>query len=79
MLKGVRENPVTPNNDPLLTVKQVARILNISESTAYKWIDEGRIPYVDFGIDRKRRCIRVRQETLKELIEKNSIQNSREF
>lgn len=33
------------NNETLLTVKQVCRILNVSIATIYRWEKEGNLPF----------------------------------
>jgi len=60
--------------EKLLTVNQVAHRLQVSTSAIYKWIDEKRIPYIDFGAIGKRRCIRFREKDLEKDIE-NKTQN----
>ena len=54
------------------TVKQVAEILQVSENAIYKWVDEGRIPYVDFGAEGHRRCLRFQPEALDKFIAEHS-------
>ena len=36
-------------SDQLLTVTEVAERLRISKMTIYRWIDEGRLPAMQFG------------------------------
>ncbi len=50
--------------EKLLTVNQVAEKLQVSTSAIYKWIDERRIPYIDFGAVGRRRCIRFREKDI---------------
>jgi len=56
----------------LLTVNEVARILQVSVSTVYKWVDENRLSYIDLGVVGKRRCLRFKHEALIKLIEEKS-------
>lgn len=49
----------------LLTVPQVAKILQVARSTAYLMADDGRIPTVRLG----KRVVRVPKERLREQIE----------
>ena len=70
-------NPLkTPVNvkadEVLLTVSEVAQILAIDQSTVYKWVDQGRIPYIDLGAGKKR-VLRFRREDIQKLIEENLV------
>ncbi len=49
----------------ILTIKQVADYLQLSEMTTYKLVQEGKIPAFKIG-----RSWRVQKDDLKELIEK---------
>jgi len=53
--------------DRLLKGDEVARILNISRSQAYKLMQQGGIPTVRIG-----RSVRVRYESLWQFIEQNT-------
>lgn len=46
--------------EPLMTVKEVAAILNVNPMTVYRAIDSGELPHVRAG----RRSIRIRREDL---------------
>jgi len=54
-------------SDRLLKGDEVARILNISRSQAYKLMQQGEIPTVRIG-----RSVRVRYESLWSFIEENT-------
>ena len=58
----------------LLTTKEVANMLNVDESTIYKWADMGKIRYVDLGTGKKR-LLRFRKEDIQQLIEENIVDN----
>ena len=58
----------------LLTVNEVAGIINVSVSTVYKWADESRLPYIDLGMVGRRRCLRFHVDDVADLI-----QNSRKI
>ena len=53
----------------LLTVKQVAQRLAVSQSLIYEWADQGRLAYIDFGQDGHRRCLRFKPEDLDKFIQ----------
>jgi len=61
------------NNGKLLTVRQVADLLSIDESTVYKWADQGRLVYVDLGKNGGKRCLRFRQLDIEKLIEESLV------
>ena len=53
-------------------VKGAAEILDVSDRTIFRWINDGRLPYVDLSGGRgKRRIIRFRAEDLKAFVEEN--------
>lgn len=54
-------------SDRLLKGDEVARILNISRSQAYKLMQQGEIPTIRIG-----RSVRVRYESLWSFIEENT-------
>lgn len=56
----------------LLTAQQAAKILQVGINTIYKWVDEGRIPYVDLGAEGHRRCLRFQPEALDKFIAEHS-------
>jgi len=60
--------------EQLLTTKEVAYLLNVDESTIYKWADMGKIRYVDLGTGKKR-LLRFRKEDIQKLIEENIVDN----
>lgn len=54
VLKEVRElkalvDPILPKTDKILTFKEVACYLKVSERTVSRMVSEGRIPYVKKG------------------------------
>ena len=52
------------SEQPLLTASDVARVLNCSQSLAYRFMQDGSIPAVRLG-----RAVRVRPQDLDEFIE----------
>ena len=56
----------------LLTAQQAAKILQVGINTIYKWVDEGRIPYLDFGAEGHRRCLRFKPDDLEKFIQDHS-------
>ncbi len=50
----------------LLTPLEVARLLHVSHSYAYKLLDKGRLPYIQIG-----RCRRVHPDDLQLYIQQN--------
>lgn len=54
--------------EKLLTAKEVAELLSIDESTVYKWVDQGRLSYVDLGKRDGKRCIRFRLKDMEQLV-----------
>jgi excisionase family DNA binding protein len=52
----------------LLHVSEVAEILSVSESAVYRWVDQGRLPFLDLGRDGHRRCLRFRPEDIERFI-----------
>ena len=53
----------------LLTVKEVANMLKIHESTVYAWASQGKIPSVTLS----RKALRFREKDLQEFIESKLI------
>ena len=56
---------VVPHMDKLLTIRELAERLNISEGTAYHWLSEGRLKCVRFS----RRCVRFREGDVQQLLD----------
>jgi excisionase family DNA binding protein len=52
----------------LLTVHDVAKILKISVSAVYQWIDEGRMSYIDLGARGRRRVVRFSPSDIDDFI-----------
>jgi excisionase family DNA binding protein len=46
---GDRFEDVVPNRPGLLRVKDVARMLAVSEKTVYAWVAGGEMPYLKIG------------------------------
>lgn len=61
------DTPPTILNDPVLTIKQVAPLLNLNEWTVREWVDEGRLPAVRLGTG-PRAPIRVRVSDVEKLL-----------
>jgi excisionase family DNA binding protein len=53
----------------LLSVSDVAELLSVTESAVYRWVDQGRLPYVDLGSDGGRRCIRFLTSDMETFLE----------
>ena len=45
----------------LLTVKQIAELLQLNPMTIYKWTSQGRIPCIKFSV----RCVRFEWDKVK--------------
>lgn len=45
----------------LLSPKQLARRLNVSQAVIYVWASRGVIPFYDLGAEGKRGCIRFNE------------------
>lgn len=59
-----RQTPTPTDDDPLLTVREVAERLRISERTARAWLAAGRLERVRLSA----RAIRVRESSLAALL-----------
>jgi len=44
---------VMPDDVALLTITQAAKVLQVSRLTLRGWLDEGRIPWIDVGSQRR--------------------------
>jgi excisionase family DNA binding protein len=55
----------------LLTVNELAKLLNISSGTVYHWISEDRLPVVRFS----KRCVRFRESDVQLLLDSLSQAN----
>ena len=49
------------NEPKLLTVKEVAAMLNVKEGTIYEWSEMHYIPFIDLATGKKKRCLRFDQ------------------
>ncbi len=54
----------------LLTIKEISKILKISESTLYRWVHKRAIPFVKLGGK-----LLFSQDDIQEYIKKNSVSN----
>ena len=54
---------ITPAFEPLLTYRQAAEILGVTERTIWTLVDQGKLPAVRFG-----RSVRIDPEDLRGLI-----------
>lgn len=54
----------------LLTIKEISKILKISESTLYRWVHKREIPFVKLGGK-----LLFSQDEIQEYIKKNSVSN----
>jgi excisionase family DNA binding protein len=57
----------------LLTAQELAEIFSIDESTVYKWAGQKRLPYIDFGKNGGKRCLRFRKKDIEKLIEEKLV------
>jgi excisionase family DNA binding protein len=57
-----------PEEDPLLTVVQVAEIMNVTGQTIHNWIKIGKLPAVKVA-----RAVRIRRSDVDRLIEAHSV------
>lgn len=51
--------------EKLLTVNELAEVLNIAPGSVYHWISQNRLPVVRFS----KRCVRFRESDVKELLD----------
>lgn len=61
--------------EKLLTAQELMEILNINESTVYKWCDQARLPYIDLSNGGGKRCLRFRKKDIEKLIEEKFVQS----
>lgn len=54
--------------EKLLTKRELAELLNISESTINRWMKDGTLPYIKFP-----QAVRFRKKDVEKLIEKKTI------
>ena len=55
--------------EKLFTVKDVARILQVSESTVRRWIEEGTMRSICLRDKDNRKTIRIKHSIIKKLLE----------
>lgn len=65
ILKGTREQQ---DDDPLLTVHEVARHLRVDDTTVRRWIKAGILEAITLPHRGARQAYRVRQSTLSSLL-----------
>lgn len=65
-LKELEGKPI--ETEEYLKVEEVSKILKTSEVTIRKYMDLGKLPYVDFGEEGKRKSLRVRRSDLDEFM-----------
>lgn len=51
--------------EKLLTIRELAERLNITEGTAYHWLSAGRLTCVRFS----RRCVRFRESDVQQMLD----------
>lgn len=54
-------------NKPYLRLDEVARLFDVSRSTIYRWIEEGRLPSVKIA----GKAVRIEREALLKIITEN--------
>jgi len=52
--------------EKLLTIRELAERLHISEGTAYHWLSQGRLKCVRFS----KRCVRFRESDVQEVLQR---------
>ena len=57
----------SPNEDPFLTVAEVAELLKLNQQTVRNWIDQGSLPALRVG-----RRVRIRRTDFDRLLEEGS-------
>ena len=56
------------SDEPLLTAKDVATLLNIRKSTVYDAVEKGRLPAVSLWKGKRRTFLRFRRSDIEEFI-----------
>ncbi len=59
-------------DEVLMRANEVAEFLKVHHCTIYKWVDEGRIGYVDLGGPKGRRCLRFSTSHIEKFVEDRS-------
>jgi excisionase family DNA binding protein len=67
---------MTTPNDQLMTPRQVAKLLQISERTLWTWHRNGRLPAVKIGPDGRNGSVRYRPADVARFIEERSTAGS---
>jgi len=62
----------TPTDEQLMTPKQVARLLQISERTLLSWHQNGRLPAIKIGPDGRNGSVRYRPRDIQRFIDERS-------
>jgi len=60
--------------DKLLTIDDLARILNVKKSTIYQWVHMRLIPYIKVG-----RFVRFREKDIQRWLKSREVQPARKF
>ena len=60
-IPGDRFEDVVPNRPGLLTVKELAQALSMSEPALYKFVSDGTIPYLKIGSSVRFRPAAIRE------------------
>jgi excisionase family DNA binding protein len=64
------------NYEQLLTVKEVAKILKVNETTVRRWIKEGALPAILLPKSRGRKNFRIRKSVLDTILNPGKEQDS---
>ncbi len=60
--------PNPEDDDPLLTVEEVARTLRVDQTTVRRWIKSGALEAIELPHRNKRRQYRIRSSTLTAIV-----------
>ena len=61
----------------LLTIRQVAKAIRVTDSTIYKWCQTGKLPCFTFD-NGKRGAVRIRLDDVREFLDKNRVNGNGE-
>jgi excisionase family DNA binding protein len=59
-------NPQKPSPEKFYTVPEVAKLLNVSERSVWRWVDQRELATHRFG-----RSVRISEENLRAFLDKN--------